>query len=147
MYYGSRFAPKQPTGARPAPVRPTGRTLAEALRDPAAVIRIRVVYDQAQRPRWVVDAWTARYEPYALDQAAQQRLFELWRGRWPSLNWWRPVQIDLRGGRVSAAPAVEDMGGIPSLDESFGEPLPPVMADERTPPYPWAVAEQLRRAA
>lgn len=147
MYYGSRFAPKQPTGARLAPVLPAGRTLAEALRDAPVVIRIRVVYDQAQRPRWTVEAWTARFEPYALDQAQQQRLFELWRGRWPSLNWWRPVQIDLRGGRVSAAPCPEDHGGLPDRDHTFGEPLPPVVADEHTPPYPWAIAEQSRRAA
>lgn len=150
MFYGSRFAPK-PTGAHAAPARPAGRTLAEALADPIAVLRIRVQYDQANRPRWVVDAWTAHFEPVALDTAAQQRLLEQWRQRFPALNYWRSHQIDVRGPRVvvGASPEPHEDGYIPSDQRTFGGYRQPVLADRWTPPLPWAAPEPIttRRAA
>lgn len=146
MFYGSRFAPKS-TGARVAPVRPAGRTLAEALRDPAAVLRVTVRWDPSDRPVWSVQAWTDRYATVDLDQAAQQQLLAWLREIAPAVNFWRPVQYDLRTGQLGAAPAVEDDGGIPELDLSFGEPRPPVLADYTTPPLPFATPETTRRAA
>jgi len=145
--YGSRFAPK-PTGARVgAAARPAGRTLAENLRDPAALLRIAVVWDQAGRPRWTVTAWTERFDTTPIDPATQQQLLTWLRETHPAVNWWLAHDYDLRTGRLGAAPGLLDAGFIPCDDRTFGEERPPVLADERTPAYPWAVAETLRRAA
>lgn len=142
----SHFA-RRPAAA-PAAVRPAVRTLAEALRDSAAVARITVAWDRSDRPIWTVEAWTDHYQPVALDQAAQARLFAQWREQFPAVNWWRAHQVDLRGpvAAVGAAPAVEDDGGIPELDHTFGEHRPPILTDHTTPQFPWPLAE-MRRAA
>jgi hypothetical protein len=145
FYAPSRFAPKPaaPTGAD----RPRGRTLAEALRDPAAVLRVQVVWDRAERPRWTVTAWTDRYRRVDLDDAAQAQLFAWLRETHPAVNWWRPHQYDLERGILGAAPGLLDDGHIPEDDRSFGEYQPPILADDHTSPLPFSAHEPARRAA
>jgi hypothetical protein len=123
-----------------------GRTLAEALADPAALLRVTVAWDQADRPRWTVAAWTDHYMQLTLAADTQQRLFADLRETHPAVNWWIAHQVDLDTGRIGAAPQLLDAGYIPQDDRSFGEPRPPVLVDHRTPTFPWPAAE-LRRAA
>lgn len=141
-----RFAhvrPVAPSGA----ARPAGRTLADALRDPAVVLQVTVAWDRADRPVWTVSAWTGRFEPIALDPVTRERLFTQWRERYPAIDWWRPHQVDLRTGAVGSAPGLGDDGYIPQDDLSFGTPRPPILADHQTPPLPFAAPEPARRAA
>jgi hypothetical protein len=146
MYYGSRFAPK-PSGTRVVPVRPAGRTLAEALADAPVMLRIRTDRDRGGAPRWDVGAWTAAYAPAELDDAAQQQL-----GTWihqthPAVNLWIAHCYDLRTGQIGKAPEPGDTGFIPEDDASFGEWRPMALMSRWTPTLPFTAAKQARRAA